>query len=119
MGADKSAGFIKWNGKRTVSGTNLEDGILIVVGFLYKFDQHSAIAFPVEMWIRCNVFYLQNTITFIGDNTDPFDSIVVQYVVTFFISIIKNSFILLLLHVHYYIAVGNQVKQKVSWFAVL
>lgn len=49
MGADKSAGFIKWNGKRTVSGTNLEDGILIVVGFLYKFDQHSAIAFPVEM----------------------------------------------------------------------
>ena len=80
MGADKSAGFIKWNGKRTVSGTNLEDGILIVVGFLYKLDQHSAIAFPVEMRIRCNVFYLQNTITFIGDNTDPFDSIVVQYV---------------------------------------
>ena len=42
MGADKSAGFIKGNGKRTVSGTNLEEGILIVVGFLYKFDQHSA-----------------------------------------------------------------------------
>ena len=78
MGADKTTFFIKRNGGRTVTGTNLENGKGACVFFRKEINQRFSIALALAFRDSGNVLDFQYAVSFVRDNTLAFDTVVIQ-----------------------------------------
>lgn len=70
--------FIKWNCHRTITCSGLQNRILFTKCPDDEINHVFRIAFSLVFWHCSNVFDLKYTVTFIGNDTLAFDTIVIE-----------------------------------------
>ena len=80
MRINEAALFIERNRQRTITGSDLHNGILSFIFIDNKINHRFCISFTLVLRNCRNVFYLQHTISFIGYNTLALNAIIIKNV---------------------------------------